>query len=328
MRLIAASTGSFPRIGDGSQEQQLRKALASLDRQEIDLSGLKAVEEEVTREAIALQAVAGVDLLTDGHIRWHDAVSHVMGKLQGVQVGPLSRFFDTNTYYRQPIVQEKIVWQRPLVLDEFLFAQRNAPKPVKPVLTGPCTLARLSVNQAYGNTDELMEAIGIVIAEEVKALAEAGAAVIQIDEPSLLQNPQDIARLRPLLEAANRCKGTSELALYTYFGDAAPVCDELQQLPVDILGLDFTYSTNLVEILTGSGIGKKLGLGLVDGRNTRMETEADIFPVLEALSALPGVDDCYLNPSCGLEYLPKERAVAKLKNMVGLRDKFIGGKHA
>jgi 5-methyltetrahydropteroyltriglutamate--homocysteine methyltransferase len=323
--LITASTGGFSRIGEGIEGQKLRRAYSRIDRGEISHEELMAIEGEVTSEVIYIQDEAGVELLTDGQIRWHDPVSYFMGKLPGVEIGPLARFFDTNTYYRQPIIREKISRQKPVTVDEFLFAQSITPKPVKPVLTGPVTLAKLSINEAHGSDSELIETLGSAIAQEVEALARAGAIVIQIDEPVILQNPQDIKILHIALEAIARHKGDAELALYTYFGDAAQSYEKLQQLPVDILGLDFTYSPNLAETIIAIGTDMKLGLGLIDGRNTKMETEADVFPLLESLLALPRMDSCYLNPSCGLEYLPRTKATAKLKNMVDLRDKFQGG---
>ena len=94
---------------------------------------------------------------------------------------------------------------------------------------------------------------------------------------------------------------------------------------MDILGLDFTYSSRLPEVIAVSGAAQVLGLGVIDGRNTRMEIEAGISPMLESLLALPGMGKSYLNPSCGLEYLPRTKAIAKLKNMSRLRDKFLGG---
>ena len=199
-KLIMANTGSFPRIGGGSEEQKLRRAFARRDSGKISREELLLVEGEVIKETVSLQEKVGLELLTDGQIGWHDPVSHLMGKLDGVGIGPLARFFDTNTYYRQPIVGKKISWKKPLIVDEFVFAQRITPKPIKPVLTGPCTLARLSLNNAYDNLNQLMEAIGHVITEEVKALTRAGAAVIQIDEPAVIQNPTDMEILPTLLE--------------------------------------------------------------------------------------------------------------------------------
>ncbi len=239
----------------------------------------------------------------------------------------MSRFFDTNTYYRQPVIREKLRRTQPLILDEFLFAQQAASKPVKPVLTGPYTLAKLSINNAYADIDELMETMGNIIAQEVNDLSHAGATIIQIDEPAILQNPQDIEILHTLLKEISDNRGKAQLALYTYFGDAAPVYESLQQCPVDILGLDFTYSPGLPQVIAASGVSRTLGLGIIDGRNTKIETGRDIFPILEAILKLPGTDTCYLNPSCGLEYLPREDAFRKLKNMASLRNEFLEGKN-
>jgi 5-methyltetrahydropteroyltriglutamate--homocysteine methyltransferase len=322
--LITSNTGSFPRIGEGYNGQKLRRALSSIDRDEISYEQLLGVQAEIIREVILLQDELALDLLTDGQISWHDSVSYIMGKLPEVDEGPLTRFFDTNTYYRQPIIREKIRKHKPILVEDFISAQRITTKAVKPVLTGPFTLARLSVNNAYSSEVRLMEAMGHLIAQEVAALVRSGASVIQIDEPAILQNPQNMSLFRDLLEEIADSKGDARLALYTYFGDAAPVYNQLQRFKVDILGLDFTYSPGLQETIISSGTEKELGLGIIDGRNTKMETEEEVFPFLEAFSSLSRVDTCYLNPSCGLEYLPRVKAVNKLKNMVRLRDKFTG----
>lgn len=322
--VTTANTGSFPRIGEGRDGQKLRRAFTDLDRGKITRAELLEVQKEVTVEAISLQVDTGVEMVTDGQIRWYDPVSHILGALRGVEAGQLSRFFDTNFYYRQPVIKEKVSRQNPILLDELRFAQSISRKPVKPVVTGPYTLARLCVNQAYGSFSQLIEAVSHVIAQEVAELARGGTPVIQLDEPAILQNPEDIGILHRVLEEIAQEKGRAELALYTYFGDATPIYERLQQLPVDILGFDFTYSPRLSEVISVHGSEKVLGLGLIDGRNTKMETETDIFYPLNMVLSTPGVERCFLNPSCGLEYLPKAKAVAKLENMVRLRNKFLG----
>jgi 5-methyltetrahydropteroyltriglutamate--homocysteine methyltransferase len=61
---------------------------------------------------------------------------------------------------------------------------------------------------------------------------------------------------------------------------------------------------------------KKLGAGIVDGRNTRLESLEQIEESLRRLSESVSPDRIYVNPSSGLEYLPRETAFAKLKRMV------------
>jgi 5-methyltetrahydropteroyltriglutamate--homocysteine methyltransferase len=70
------------------------------------------------------------------------------------------------------------------------------------------------------------------------------------------------------------------------------------------------------------GSDKALGLGMIDGRNTRVETKEEAFKFLNrVLPKLKG-DVCYLNPSCGLEYLPRDKAYRKLANMAKLKKLF------
>ena len=65
---------------------------------------------------------------------------------------------------------------------------------------------------------------------------------------------------------------------------------------------------------------KSLGLGLLDGRNTKLEDPAGVLKALDRM--LPHVKgpECYLNPSSGLEYLPRDRALLKLKHLVAIRN--------
>src|SRR5947209_8402488 len=71
---------------------------------------LREVEQSVVREVIADQVKAGIDLPTDGELTWYDSQSHFSRHLDGVEVTGLVRYFDTNTYYRQPDVRGPIRW--------------------------------------------------------------------------------------------------------------------------------------------------------------------------------------------------------------------------
>src|SRR3989304_10516746 len=105
MKLLTTSAGSYPRIGDAPERQTLRRTYAALERQEASEAELRAAEDDLTRAALAEQAEAGLDLLTDGQIRWYDLISHLAGKLAGIKINGLLRFFDTHTSFRQPVVQ-------------------------------------------------------------------------------------------------------------------------------------------------------------------------------------------------------------------------------
>jgi 5-methyltetrahydropteroyltriglutamate--homocysteine methyltransferase len=329
MRMIVASTGSYPRIGDAPEAQRHRREYARRERGEVSEAEWQAVEDEVTREVIAEQAAAGVELVTDGQVRWYDPMSHLTRSLGEATINGLLRYFDTNFYFRQPVVRGPIARRRPILLREFEVARAAAaPREVKPVVTGPYSLAQASILEGgYRNRHALAQAYAEVLAQEIADLARAGARLIQVDEPYLLQHPEDADVVRDGLATLAAARGEARLACYTYFGDAVPLYDELQALPVDVLGLDFTYSPKLPARIAEAGSVKTLGLGLVDGRNTKLETVEGLYPVLDRVLPRLG-ETAYLNPSCGLEFLPRDRARAKLETMARLAREYAGRRGA
>jgi len=145
MELILTNAGSYPRIGDAPDLQQHRWAYAQRERGEISEEAFRTVEEEVTAQVIREQIEAGVELVTDGQIRWYDPYSHFARGLEGVEINGLLRLFDTNFYFRQPVVKAPIRRRRPILLVEYEFGRSVSSRPVKPVLTGPYTLARVTI---------------------------------------------------------------------------------------------------------------------------------------------------------------------------------------
>jgi len=326
MELMLCNHSSYPRIGDDAEHQLLRRTIAQRDKGEKTDEAVRAAQDRMTELALAEQVEAGLDLVTDGQIRWPDPISHLAAKLSGVRINGLLRFFDTNFYFRQPVVQGKLERIEPLLLEEFKFAQENSARPVKAVLTGAYTLARYSVEEARGASgfDKMLEGYTAALAAEVAALAAAGAKVIQIEEPALLRYVDDFSRFEQSLTALAMSKDSAQLALAFYFGDPVPIYDHLQTLPVDLLGFDFTYNPDLVDRIASNGTARTLALGLVDGRNTRLENAAAVARQLEKLARGADLKRAYLSPSCGLEFLPRDRARQKLKHLAVIRNTFLG----
>lgn len=343
--IYLSSSGSYPRVGHTPELQALRRTIAALDRGDRTTADVLDAENEMTRRAISDQLKAGLDIVTDGQIRWYDPISHLAGKLDNVKIGGLLRFFDTNFYFRQPVLTGKPVRRSALVVSEYTFA-RNAlghlPTPgekagklsIKPVLTGPYTLAKFSHAEPSGNgaADSLASLerramdYAEVLAAEIAALAQAGAELIQVDEPAAIKFPQDWKifeqSLGPLMAARDKVREGArklDVALYFYFHDCTPLFEKLVQLPGDVIGLDFTYEPKLAELIASAGSPKPLGLGLVDARNTKLEDPEVLAWQVERL--LPRIEGgrAYLGPSAGLEYLPRDRAFAKLELLAKVR---------
>jgi 5-methyltetrahydropteroyltriglutamate--homocysteine methyltransferase len=342
MTLTLSHTGSYPRIGDSPDLQVLRRAIAGFDRGERTAADLAEAENQMTRRAIAEQAAAGLDLVTDGQIRWNDPVSYLTGKLSGVRIKGLLRLFDTNFYFRQPVVEARPERKGALTVDDFRFARealaaaengKGGARKVKPVLTGPYTLARLSLAEAseMKSLDARAMAYAEALAAEIGALADAGAETVQVDEPSILLNPGDwnlftqtLGRLVAARDEARKRGRKIGVVLHVYFHDCAPLYDKLAGLPVDGLGLDFSYNPKLADRVAEAGSPIPLALGLVDGRNTKLERAGEVARVVARLLPRIAGERAWLGPSCGLEYLPRDRAQAKLALLKEIRSAVEG----
>ncbi len=324
MELILANTGSYPRIGDTPDQQRLRRAYQERERGQLTPEAFAKIHEEVTVEVVREQIAAGVELPTDGQIRWADGLSYLAANLNGVSVDGLLRFFDTNTYFRQPVVTGRITRKGPLFSRDYRQVARTVGRPLKAVLTGPYTMARGSILEGgYRSIHGLTLAYAAVLAQEIAELAAEGAPIIQVDEPAILRHRADLAILGEALVVLARGKGAARLSLATYFGNAAPVYDDLQDLTVDLLHLDFTYAPALGRLIGDRGSAKALSLGLIDARNTKMETRDTVFPLLDEIGRRLRTP-AHLAPSAGLEYLPRDRARGKLETMRRLRDAYVG----
>jgi 5-methyltetrahydropteroyltriglutamate--homocysteine methyltransferase len=337
-----SSTGSYPRVSDNPESQLLERTAVSFGRGERTSADLLDAQNTVTRRAISDQVRAGLEIITDGQIRWNDPISHLTAKLDNIVLQDSLPFFDTTKFFRRPICCGKPVRRGPMIVDEYSFA-RNAlghlPTPpgkagklaIKPVLTGPYTLAKLSVSEARAKNgprndraslEERVHVYAEILALEIDALAQSGAQLIQIDEPAILAHPEDWAifesAIAPLAESRDQIRKAGrklDLALYSYFGDASPLYEKLMALPVDILGLDFASSPALLETVASAGSPKSLALGMVDGREPKMENVAEVAK--RALRLLPKIssDQVFLGTSCGLEYLTADVAFAKLASL-------------
>ena len=304
--------GNYPRIGDAPEEQSLRRAIARFDKGEIDSSKLLEAEREVTKSVLREQAEAGIDVVTDGQIRWYDSQSHIARGLSSIEINGLVRYFDTNTYYRQPVVHGAVSWKAPILVDEWKFAQANSKAPVKAVLTGPLTLASLALDKHYGKKKPLTLDLATALGEEVAGVVRAGAKQVQIDEPILSRHPEDLGLVTEGLERIRARKEGATLTLFTYFGEVGEIFSDLVEAPADAFGLDLVQGAATWSAVAKHGSDKPLVLGLVDARNTKKEDPAEVAKKVRSLKDKIDLKASSLSPSNGLEFLPRDRAREKL----------------
>ena len=253
MRLVLANHSTYPRVGEGAHAQRLRRAYAQRESGKIDDAAFDDIARDYVREVIEEQQNAGLDIVTDGLVYAYDVVAHPASRLSNIKIGGIVRFFDTNTYVRQP---------EPIGTPTGTFGiagdfERSKPltnTQLKAVITGPYTLARHSIIGGNGDFLHTATAYADALGAELEALNAAGATFVQIDEPSLLKQPEDAELVRNLLARATAHKGDLTVSLTTYFGDATTIYGELLKMPVDVVGFDLIYGPTLVDTIAHDGV--------------------------------------------------------------------------
>jgi 5-methyltetrahydropteroyltriglutamate--homocysteine methyltransferase len=300
-------------VGESPLDQQIRTALKARDRGEIGEEDLRAIEDEVSTIVVAEQSRAFIDVVTDGLVRWEGPLSHVARHLGGVAPRDLVRWFDTNFYDRRPEVTGKIRHEAPFLVHDYEVAAAVGRKPVKMVLPGPVTFARLSTDRHYQSVPALARDLAAAMAREVAALAAAGARIVQLDEPLLCRHPEDADLVRETAEVVFAAAGDGATTiLSTYFGDLSALAGSLDRLPGTHLGLDMVASEASYGLLASLPPGRGVALGLFDARTTRQEDAADVAARLEPHRKHLEGRDVLVGPQAGLELLPRDQAFDKL----------------
>ncbi len=321
MSIQTTVVGSYPKPPDEGRPFILRKTLHALEKGEASPDDVLAAQQDLVREVVAEQQDAGIDVVTDGQVFWDDILTPFARNIAGFEIGGLRRWFDNNVYYRRPICTGPVEWRGPSSVEQWRFASSVAEVPVKAVLPGPITFARLSIDDHYFDHEAFVLAIARVLAQEVFELEAAGARYIQIDEPALRDAPEDLDLARRALGSITSELRSAETTLATYFGDAKRLGVELFDLPVDRFGLDFVSGPENVELIADAAERPKLQAGLVDARNTRLEPVEDLVRAIEQLEELGVGDPLWVSPSSGLEFLPRESARAKLVRLAEAAEK-------
>lgn len=313
--------GNYPKITEDKSAPNLRSALNRFDQGKISEEELEKVFQKTIKRVIKEQEEAGVDLITDGQIRWDDLVTPFAKNIQGLEIGGLIRFFDNNVYYRRPVVKSKLAFKDYSTVAEFSFLKRNSTKEVKAVIVGPFTFAKLVKDEYYNDIDKLTLDLAEILKKEAKKLEEVGAKFIQIDEPSLCFSPEKIDLVnratRVITEGLN-----ARTVLCLYFGSIKRLIPELFDFPVDGIGIDVVSRGENLDLILEGSFDKELVLGCLDARNTKLEDEEKLLRLFERATEKISSERIYISPSCGLEFLPHKTALAKLKRMVQAVRKF------
>ena len=315
MTIRTTVIGAYPKIGDGLEAQELRRALHRHDRGEITDTELDKVYDNVTGAAIAEIEAAGIDVTNDAQIRWDDLLSPFSHAWSGVEPGPLERFYDNNTYFRQPVIDGLIVTDGRSLVRDYTFAAGVAKAKLKAAVPGPLTFATLAArDEQYGTLEDRVVAIADATAREIAGLKAAGATMIDIEDPAIVASPKNIEIAR---EAYRRIADPElALTLVTYFFAVDTVLESLASFPVAAVAIDVRSRDTTAFDRLDAFRTQDVVLGVVDARNTRLETSDEIARYAERALKLVPQERLVLGTTTSLEYLPRDVARAKLTALV------------
>jgi 5-methyltetrahydropteroyltriglutamate--homocysteine methyltransferase len=290
-QLQAFAPGIYPR------SEELVQATRDLDR---GRTSQEAVDDQVERdlgELVSVQQAAGLDLLADGMLRWQDVFRPIVEAADGLDKGALTRFLDTNTFYRAP----SAATAEP-ALTQPLNGGYIAPLPGPRLVTLPSPFAL-----SQGTGVEPATLAERVLNPQIDAL---DAELVVLEEPFLPR--AENGGLEKLGGALEKLSGGPKLALWVTFGSAATLFEQgLADLPVDAIGVDF-YATKVNAIPVG--FGKTLLAGVLDARSSVPEEPGEIAAFVGQLRAR-GVEKIALVPNGDLQYVSQAVAQEKLARL-------------
>jgi 5-methyltetrahydropteroyltriglutamate--homocysteine methyltransferase len=260
VELKAYAPGIYPR------SDALVQATRDLDRGRVTQVEVDAQLERDFRELVAVQEQAGLALLSDGMLAWQDLFRPLADRSDGLDARPLTRFLDTNTFYRAVLVDGEPRLQEPV------------PAPNLPAGRWLATLpSPLAFARATGGGASPQALAANVLAPQIEAYAQAGCALVVLADPFLARE----GGVQELVSSLGELPQQTPLALQLPFGDAKPVLAQLADAPLAAIGVDF-YATSVDSV--PEEYPKEIMAGVIDSRSSALESPTEIAGFAEQLA--------------------------------------------
>jgi 5-methyltetrahydropteroyltriglutamate--homocysteine methyltransferase len=287
---------------------------------------LAQAQDDATIVAIRAQEQAGLDIVTDGEIRRESYSNRFATALEGVDVDNPGTALDRSGHPNPvPRVVGPIRRKHAVQVEDLLFLKRHTQRLAKVTVPGPFTMAQQAQIEYYDGNRELAALdYAVAVNEEIRDLFAHGADIVQLDEPYMQARPEEARAygLKALNRALEGVRGT--LAVHICFGYAAIIhqrpsgysfLPELAGCSCAQVSIE-TAQSNLDCAVLAKLAGKKILLGVLDLSDMNPETPQQVAARIRR--ALPYVEakNIVVAPDCGMKYLPRDVADAKLRAMV------------
>jgi 5-methyltetrahydropteroyltriglutamate--homocysteine methyltransferase len=285
---------------------------------------LHEAQDDAVLSVLEDMELAGIDIVTDGEVRRESYSAPLANAPDGVNREKheilVGRAGKPN---KVPLISGPLKLSRPVHVDDVKFLKAHTKRTVKITIPGPFTLAQLAVSDFYKTGEELAMGYAEVVNAEMKALFAAGADIVQLDEPYLQAKQAEAAQYG--VKAVNKAlEGVvGETALHVCFGYAAMVSDKsadgysclplVEQIKVKQVSIEAAQPTALnLKAALDALASKVIMVGVINlGDETPETPEIVAERIRKALKHIPP-ERLIAAPDCGLKYLPRASARAKL----------------
>lgn len=305
--------------------KQMPPRVRAADLWRVDEKWLEQAQDDATLLAIRDQERAGLDILTDGEMRRESYSNRFATALDGLDIdNPAEILSRSGQKVLVPRVKGKIRRRHAVQVRDVEFLRANTDRKIKITVPGPFTMTQQAVDEFYKDEEQLALAYAEAVNGEIQDLFAAGADVVQIDEPWMQAMPEKARQygVTALNRALEGVKGTT--CVHICFGYGALVAGrpegysflpELAQTSAKQISIETAQSGLDCSVL------KKIPeqtilLGVLDLASKIAETPEEVAARIRR--ALPYIDAerLIIAPDCGLKYMPRDVAFAKLKAMV------------
>jgi len=284
---------------------------------------LEQAQDDATLLAIRDMERAGIDIITDGEMRRESYSNRFATALDGVDIdNPATITGRSGKPSRVPRIVGRIRRRQPVEVRDVAFLRRNTERTIKITLPGPFTMSRQARNEFYDDEEELALDFAAAVNAEAHDLKQAGADVIQLDEPWLETAPDVAARYA--LKAIDRALAgvAAPTAVHLCFGYAQIVHDKSRGRYAFLEPL----ADSSADQISIEAAQPKLDLGVLKTitRQTVILGVLDLGdPAVESPEAVAGrirdglahvsAERLIPAPDCGMKYLPRVTAFGKLQ---------------
>ncbi len=313
MKVWGMSLGGFPR------SRLARHTLRDCEKGILTRSECERRLIKVHAEAIGIQKGAGLPVVVDGMVDWHDIFRPFIRSWRNVSVDGLLRYFDNNFFYRIPVFTGEPdiiepVWN-PRILE---YSKLADPAVLKAVFPGPLTFAMLAKNNSSLTREELAARIAYLLRREIDTIVENGSrnVWIQVDEPILSIRGTSVDDARFAVDLFNDIvrgfENRSVLAVYFDAPDKG-VYEALLEVRSKYLFLDVADTPKrALPLVRDAGFGGHTPvLGIVDGRRI-FEDRVGAELVNALRTACSGCEELVVSSSTWFDLIPYKYVLNKI----------------